>query len=115
MMNVKRMNQKVIIVSIISVVVLCIVFIYIVSGKKIASASAMKDEKYVMSIQIEQGDTLWGIAKENITSHYDSIDEYIEEIKDCNSLISDTIHEGQYLIIPYYCSQSSSQISLSHR
>lgn len=101
-MNVKRINQEVIVASIISLIVLCVIFIGVIAEKTVASASTTKDEKYVMSIRIEKGDTLWGIAKENITSHYESIDEYIEEIMECNSLTSDTIHEGQFLIIPYY-------------
>ncbi|MBS5932553.1 MAG: LysM peptidoglycan-binding domain-containing protein [Clostridiales bacterium] len=101
-MNVKRINQEVIVASIISLIVLCVIFIGVITEKTVASASTTKDEKYVMSIRIEKGDTLWGIAKENITSHYESIDEYIEEIMECNSLTSDTIHEGQFLIIPYY-------------
>jgi LysM repeat protein len=103
-MNVKKINQEVIVASIISIVILCIILIGIIIDKTVASASATIDEKYVMSIQIEKGDTLWGIAKENITSHYESIDEYIDEIMECNSLTSDVIHEGQYLIIPYYSS-----------
>lgn len=106
-MNVKKMNQEVIVASIISVVVLCIILVGIIIDKTVASASATKDEKYVMSIQIEKGDTLWGIAKENITSHYESVDEYIEEIMECNSLTSDVIHEGQFLIVPYYSSTSN--------
>lgn len=101
-MNVKRINQEVIVASIISIIVLCVIFIGVITEKTVASASTTKDEKYVMSIRIEKGDTLWGIAKENITIHYESIDEYIEEIMECNSLTSDTIHEGQFLIIPYY-------------
>lgn len=103
-MNFKRINQEVMVASILSIIVLCIIFIGLLTEKTVASASVTKDEKYVMSIKIEKGDTLWGIAKENITGHYKSIDEYIEEIKDCNSLTTDVIHEGQYLIVPYYSS-----------
>lgn len=103
-MNVKRINQEVMVASIISLIVLSIVFVGLLTKKTVASASVTKDEKYVMSIKIEKGDTLWGIAKENITGHYKSVDEYIEEIMECNSLTSDIIHEGQYLIVPYYSS-----------
>lgn len=103
-MNVKRINQEVIVASIISLIILSIIFIGLLTEKTVASASVAKDEKYVMSIKIEKGDTLWGIAKENITVHYENIDEYIEEIMECNSLTSDVIHEGQYLIVPYYTS-----------
>lgn len=58
--------------------------------------------KYFTSIQIEQGDTLWSIATSYLPAGYDSISGYISEIKQINSLQSDVIHEGQYLMIPYY-------------
>jgi LysM repeat protein len=58
--------------------------------------------KQVFSMEIQKGDTLWSIAKEHITDEYDDINEYIHEIKTSNGLVSDTIHEGAYLIIPYY-------------
>lgn len=60
--------------------------------------------KIVKSIKIERGDTLWGIAKEYITEEYDSIQAYIKEIKNSNGLVSDTIHEDRYIIVPYYTS-----------
>lgn len=58
--------------------------------------------KVVKSIKIERGDTLWGIAKEYISDEYDSIQTYINEIKRSNGLLSDTIHEDSYIIVPYY-------------
>ena len=48
---------------------------------------------------IQSGDTLWDIARDNMTDEYDSIDEYINAIKDINGLESDFIQSGQYLII----------------
>lgn len=62
--------------------------------------------KYYTSIQIEQGDTLWSIANENMDpAHYKSAAEYINEIKIMNSLTSDKIVAGNYLIIPYYSTE----------
>lgn len=109
-MNLKKVNKKVIekvnkevlIACLVCLAALCMITIFIVTDKTVASASTMKAEKYVKSIQIEAGDTLWGIAKENITKEYNSIEEYIEEIMNSNGLTSDLIHEGQYLIVPYY-------------
>lgn len=63
--------------------------------------------KQVVSMKIQKGDTLWSIAKEYITAEYDDMNEYIREIKTSNGLVSDTIHEGAYLIIPYYSSISN--------
>lgn len=53
-------------------------------------------------IEIEYGDTLWNIAKENMSPGYSDINEYIDEIKECNQLSSDRINSGNYLMIPYY-------------
>ena len=54
---------------------------------------------YYKSIRIQPGDTLWDIASDNMTDEYDSIDEYIQLVKDTNGLESDYIQAGQYLII----------------
>ncbi len=58
--------------------------------------------KYYKSIEITSGDSLWSIAEEYMTDEYDSIYEYIEEIKDINNLCSDELQSGQYLTIAYY-------------
>ena len=62
-------------------------------------------EKYFTSVFIEKGDTIWKIARENITQEYSSMKEYIKEIKQCNNLYSNEITEGCYLLIPYYAEQ----------
>ncbi len=54
------------------------------------------------SVKIGEGDTLWDIAEEYYTEDYRDINSYIEEIKQTNSLRSDVIHEGNYLVIPHY-------------
>ena len=59
--------------------------------------------KYYKSIAVTGYDTLWSIAEKYMDEeHYDSITDYIEEVKSMNSLTNDTIHYGDYLIIPYY-------------
>ena len=59
--------------------------------------------KYYKSITIENGDTLWSIAQEYMDDkYYDSINEYINEIKRMNTLNNDDITYGQHLIVPYY-------------
>ena len=60
------------------------------------------EHKYYKSIEIEAGDTLWDIAKEYMNEDYDSIFEYIHELKVMNNLDSDEIHEGQYLTVAYF-------------
>lgn len=59
--------------------------------------------KYYKSITIENGDTLWSIAQEYMDAeHYDSINEYINEIRRMNALNNDDITYGRHLIVPYY-------------
>lgn len=56
-------------------------------------------------INIEDGDTLWSIAKQNMTIDYDSIYDYIDEIRECNQLETDCIKSGGSLMVPYYDGQ----------
>ena len=55
--------------------------------------------KYYKSITIERGDSLWSIAEEYCTG---DTREYVDELKQLNSLTSDTIYEGQHLLVAYY-------------
>lgn len=65
--------------------------------------------KYYKSIEVSKGDTLWSIANDNIDSeHYKNTYEYINEVKKMNSLTSDKIVSGSYIIIPYYSSEFAS-------
>ena len=71
----------------------------------VSSANRNRQEKGFLSIKIEAGDTLWEIAKGYYhNSGQNTINEYITEIKRCNGLSGDVIHEGNYLIIPYWSS-----------
>lgn len=58
--------------------------------------------KLVASIEIQKGDSLWSIASEYMSEEYDDMNDYIEEIKDSNGMVSDEIHSGNYIIVPYY-------------
>lgn len=58
--------------------------------------------KYFKSIVIEDGDSLWSIATEYISEEYESINDYIVELKTMNQLDDDTIHSGQNIVIAYY-------------
>ncbi len=66
-------------------------------------SSAKNDEEfevYYKSIEIEQGDSLWNIAVE-YKSETESVIDYIDELMELNNLTSDTIHEGQHLVVAY--------------
>lgn len=68
--------------------------------------STQQTYKYYKSITIDNGDTLWSIAQQYMDSeHYDSVSDYVEEVKSMNALTDDVIHYGEYLVIPYYDSE----------
>ncbi len=113
-MNIKSYNSKIkyfgksktskfilILLSIILVILIALYFNY----DRVSADDSSNRKKEFVSIKIEQGDTLWDIAKEYISEEYNDINEYIEEIKASNGLYEDTIHEGRFLIVPYYASE----------
>lgn len=68
--------------------------------------------KCFKSIQIEKGDTLWSIANENMDiEHYSNTSEYVREVKSINSLASDRIVAGNYIIVPYYSESIYASVS----
>lgn len=78
----------------------CFIFYFAVSAD--ASIDTTAHPKLVKSICIEKDDSLWSIASANYSNYFGSIDDYIQEIKQVNNLQSDTVHTGNYLVIPYY-------------
>ncbi len=56
---------------------------------------------YYKSIEIEKGDTLWGIAKEYASQTNLTVTEYVSQLKQMNHLGEDTIHAGCHLIVMY--------------
>lgn len=61
--------------------------------------------KYYTSVEIEAGSSLWEISEEYMTEEYDSVEDYIKEVKQINHLTEDLIYEGAYLCVPYYSSE----------
>lgn len=62
--------------------------------------------KYFSSIMVRSGDTLTSIALKYADDHYESLDAYIEEVRNTNNLMDiDDIRAGDYLIVPYYSEQ----------
>lgn len=100
-------EKKVTNICIISIIcIFTIVIMFSVLTKTVFASSNNKEvlnNKTFISLKIEEGDTLWNIAQRYITKDYRNINEYIKEIKKTNNLSTDTIHEGGYIIVPYYC------------
>lgn len=94
-------GKKRVILALVLIAVFCSAF-----GTLFATAQGNRNEEpvnftYYKSVQIEYGDTLWDIAKTYMTDDYDSIPEYVEELKRMNSLHSDEIQEGRFLMVAY--------------
>ena len=95
-MNRKR-NFIILISLFVIMVLLCICF----TIKSARASDGIYREKCVISIRIEEGDTLWSIASQYYTVDYCNINDLINEIKKTNH-IDDTVFIGQYIIVPYY-------------
>lgn len=93
-------NKKVYFLSII--IFFMVVFTVIMSSslKTNARENSDNNRKVYTSISIETGDTLWDIAEEYKPEEM-TCKEYINEIKQINSLSSDDIHSGNYLMVYY--------------
>lgn len=59
--------------------------------------------KYFTTYVIQIDDTLWSIAEKNIDyEYYDSIQDYIAEVRSINHICDDMIISGKTIVIPYY-------------
>jgi cell division protein YceG involved in septum cleavage len=88
------------------VLILLLLFSAFFFSKTVTAQRNIDRTKFVTSVEIKKGDTLWSIASEYISDEYGDMNEYISEIKDSNGMVSDTINVGSYLIIPYYADAS---------
>jgi len=60
--------------------------------------------KYFTSVLVQPGDSLYSIASANANIDQ-TMDSYIDEVIHINSLEDDTIHAGEYIIVPYYSTE----------
>lgn len=71
-------------------------------NKNNSAKASTYNVKYFKCITIDENDSLWTIAEENITEEYDTIGDYIKEVKSINNLDNDKIYSGASLVVPYY-------------
>lgn len=97
-MMLKRRGTGIIIAS----VALIVAFIICLTTNVIASDSYSNNPFHVVSVTIEEGDTLWNIASTYYTKEYKSLNHYIEVIKESNHMKDEYITIGMNIIVPYY-------------
>ena len=86
-----------------SVLVLFLMIALAVGFMGAASARATTSRhKFVTTVTVSAGDSLWSIAKEYYSDDCGSMEDYIYEIKRSNHLYDDKITLGQAIIVPYY-------------
>ncbi len=95
----KKRKEQFILLTVSFIIILSVSLIFGAFFVSARENGSIDTDTHYKSIRIQSGDTLWDIARDNMTDEYDSIDEYIRSIKDINSLESDFIQSGQYLII----------------
>lgn len=90
-------------------VFICVAVLFI--NRMISQAGDVKEGdisfKYYKNICLEEGETLTSIAEIYADEeHYETVDQYIQEVVYMNHLKSaDDICSGYYLIIPYYANE----------
>lgn len=80
-----------------------IIAIIIMSGSLNEAFSLAEDKPQLLEVQVEKGDTLWGIAQElnnTVFNHEYDLRHLIYAIEEANGLENAIIHPGQNLVIP---------------
>lgn len=93
-----NIRRRLLSIIILSVFLLIIVLLVRQHHSAFVAEADGRSRRYI-SIQIEEGDSLWSIASEHKSESTDII-HYINSIREINHLKSDDIYAAQYLIIP---------------
>lgn len=92
-----------------SIFLVCIISIFVITKVNVKAGNSTTinyNDKRFTNYTVVEGDTLWDIAKANIDyDYYNSIYEYMSELKHMNNLKSDKIYAGQNLLITYYVNE----------
>ena len=106
-------KTKIIIIPLILIIISLILSLFILCTKQRTVSKADNSNITYMSVYIETDDTLWSIAYKYYSEEFGSIEDYIKEIKKCNSLKSDAIYAGRHIIVPVYIRSGITPASIS--
>ena len=90
-------HKRIAIILCVLVAILALIMLFNVTS---SAKNTYNYDTYYSNIQINAGDTLWDIAKDNYNVEYGDFDDYIDEIRSLNHITNDKIHAGGYLVIP---------------
>lgn len=85
----------------IAVIAFTMIVLILLPAKK-ATAKSTQYERRIVSVCVEQDDTLWDIASRYYCPDIETIPQFVSLIKKANHLTSDTIYPDTYLLIQYY-------------
>lgn len=103
-MRVRRQYRHLVLI-LLTAVILFLAVLFITKSTHKVEADEYMVETYE-TIQIEPGDTLWGLADQHKLSSM-STNQYIRQVRAINDLTGDQLVSGQYLILPVYSDQPS--------
>ncbi len=83
-------------------VALFLIVLFFLPKRTAAAGNTTVGTYTITSVQIEEGDSLWSIAKEHYSEEFYSLTNFIAEIKRMNGLSSDTVYAGSYILVPQY-------------
>ena len=95
-----RFHRRFFVTLFISAVMICMIGYF---NKSQVSAYEPTDDQTICykSILIEPGDSLWSIAKTYMPEECDSINTYIDSLRELNNLDSDELQANEHLMIYY--------------
>lgn len=101
----RRARIKKLAAFILTLVIMTVIGLLI--GIRLTTISANADtktprQKYYKEYQIEDGDSLWSIAEDEMGAGWSDVREYIYEVEVLNGIDGDHLTAGNYLQLPYY-------------
>lgn len=101
--QIQQFKQKlfILMISVLFIVILGFAFGSFMTNAK-TKDSDLKKYKYFTSYTIKYHDTLWEIAPDFMDGHYETIQDYIDEVERMNHIDADQIKAGTTIMLPYY-------------
>ena len=96
-----EIKKRVLILAVIMVLLLLFT-VFLVPERTAAAKNEPSGTYQILSVEVEEGDSLWTIASEYFTEDFGSIRSFISEIKRMNGLTSDTLYAEAYILVPCY-------------